>query len=391
MDLRFGPREETFRQEIQTYLAANMTPELRRELEDSEAIEGGRLHARAFIKKMGRDGWLGVGWPKEYGGQGRSWLEQFIFFEEVRHRRIPLPFASLAIVGPTLMSVGTQWQKQRFLPPILRGEMEIAVGYTEPSGGSDLAALRTRAVRDGDHYIITGQKAFTTKAHVAGYVWLAARTNPAVSNHKGISIFLVDTRLPGFSWQTLRTWADLDSYMTFYDNVRVPARYLVGEENRGWEYIGMALDYERVSISPVSPLQQDIEDLIQWAKETKNNGKSVSQDPLVRDALADLVVQLEVARLLSYRNAWLISEGKVPYAESSVAKVFYSELRLRAAHVGLQLMGMYGLLEPGSKWAPLKGRIERTYRFSTMETFWGGTNEIQRDIIGFKALGLPKA
>ncbi|MBI2867870.1 MAG: acyl-CoA dehydrogenase family protein [Chloroflexi bacterium] len=394
MDLRFTPQEEAFRQDVQTYLAANVTPELLRELEEGETMESRGPLFRAFIRKMGSDGWLGIGWPKEFGGQGRSWAEQFIFFEEMWYRGVPpftFPLMTIASVGPTLIRVGTEWQKREFLPRILRGEIEFALGYTEPGAGNDLASLQTRAVRDGDDYIINGQKVFTSNAHSADYVWLAARTDPNLPKHKGISIFLVDTRLPGYSFQPLHTWADLTTNVTFYDNVRVPVRCLVGEENRGWEYITTALNYERVAMGPVSWLQRDLEDLIRWARETEWSGKPVSQDPWVQDTLADLVVQLEIARLFAYRNVALMCEGKVPYVEASIAKVHYSELCLRVANVGLQLMGMYGLLEPGSKWAPLKGRIEQAYRFNTIGTFAPGANEVHRDIIGMKALGLPRA
>ena len=392
MDLRFSPAEEAFRELVRSYLSTAITLQLLQETDQQADPEERGLHARAFVKKLAEDGWLGLSWPKEYGGQGKSPLEQYIFLEELWHEGVALmfPYNTIFSVGPTLMRVGSHWQKQEFIPPILRGELEVALGYTEAEAGNDLASLQTRATRDGDDYVIKGQKFFTSKANIADYIWLAARTNPDAPKHKGISLFLVSTKLPGYSYQPVDTWAGVRTYVTFYDNVRVPDRFMVGEENRGWEYLGVALDYQRVTQSQVAPIERDLESLIRWAKETQWGGRPVSKDPWVQDTLADLTTQLEAARVFCYRNIWLINKGEVPYVEASMAKVFCSELALRVAHVGLQMMGMYGLLEPGSKWAPLKGLFERSYRYNSFALLAPGANEIHRDIIGYRGLGLPR-
>ncbi len=390
MEFALPPTLERFREEVGRYLDSITTPELLAELEGPEGGHLGAPHTRAFIRRLGADGWLGIGWPKEYGGMGRGWWEQFIFFEELYARGLPFPVLECAAIGPTIMRVGTEEQRREFLPPILRGELVIAVGYTEPNAGTDLASLQTRAVREGDEYVINGQKIFTSNAGFADYIWLAARTDPDAPKHRGISIFMVDTRSPGFSAVPLEVWGGVRTYITYYDNVRVPASRLIGQENDGWRLIGMQLDFERIALSPVSMVERLLRELMEWACRTTYAGKPVADDPWVGDQLAQLAVEVEVAKMLAYRNVWLIERGEVPYVGASMAKVFTVDLQLKLAHIGIQVMDLYGQLTPASPDAPLRGRLERLYERVRILTFGGGTREIQLDIIGYKGLGLPR-
>jgi alkylation response protein AidB-like acyl-CoA dehydrogenase len=345
-----------------------------------------------FIRQMGKDGWLGVGWPKEYGGQGRSPIEQHLFFEIAHYERAPLPVLPLNTVGPALMRFGSEEQKNEFLPRILRGEMEISIGYTESEAGTDLASLKTTAIRDGDYYIINGAKVFTSLAHTSDYIWLAARTDPkAIKKHHGISVFLIPMNTPGITIRPLYTMPGERNNYTFYDNVRVPKSCLVGEENKGWKYITTQLDFERIMLSPSSPMRRNIEDTIQWAKETKVDGTPVIEHQGVKTQFAELLMEVEVLKMLNYQVAWLITNGVVPYAEASMVKVFGSELYQRVNGTLLQIMGQYGQLQAQSKWAPLRGRVEKAFRSDIVFIFGGGAIEVQKNIIAMAGLGMPRS
>src|SRR5512134_1849521 len=248
MHVDYTPEQKALRAELRAYFAKLVTPELRSKL---HGLETSPLH-KQVIRQMGRDGWLGVGWPVQYGGQGRTAIEQMIWFEEARRAGAPVPFVTLNTVGPTLMAAGTEAQKQTFLRGILAGEVHFAIGYSEPNAGTDLASLSTSAVRDGDHYVVNGTKIFTSGADAADYVWLAVRTDPSAAKHKGISMLIVDTKLPGFSCAPIHVLGDGHTNMTYYENVRVPVSMLVGEENRGWQLITMQLNHERIGLAAFS-------------------------------------------------------------------------------------------------------------------------------------------
>jgi alkylation response protein AidB-like acyl-CoA dehydrogenase len=388
MYLDYTPEEAGLQRQLRSYLAEIMTPELRAEV---EATEGGGPLYRAALKKMGADGWLGIAWPKQYGGQERTPLETFIFADEVQRAGFPLPFLTLNTVGPTLMKFGTEAQRQEFLPRILRGELHFSIGYTEPGAGTDLASLKTKAVRDGDHYVITGQKIFTSLADYADYIWLAARTNPDAPKHQGISIIMVDTRLPGFSRTPIRSLGDNNTHVTHYDGVRVPVSMVVGREHGGWHLIMNQLNHERVSLFPVGPTQRLADEVTKWARETRtSDGRAVIDRPWVQISLARVHARLEILKLFNWRQAWNMTRGGLPPEEASAVKVYGSELYVEAYDRLLEILGEVGPLKQGSPGAVLRGQLERFYRATLVLTFGGGVNEIQRDIIAMAGLRMPK-
>src|SRR5438309_10922812 len=301
MRLVYTPEQEALRDELRAYFKDLLPPEVASQIHFGES--GGEMY-RKVIRQMGEDGWLGIGWPREYGGQGRSPVEQFIFYDEAMRAGAPVPLVTLNTVGPTLMTFGTEDQKQRFLPAILRGEMHFAIGYTEPEAGTDLASLRTRAVRDGDEYVVNGNKVFTTGAHDADFVWLACRSDPDAPKHKGISILLVDTTLPGFKVTPIETVADGRTNATFFDDVRVPASMVVGGENNGWKLITTQLNHERVALSPPGRIERRAEEVRRWAQQTRlADGRRVIDQEWVQVLLARTYARDEALRLMSLQLA----------------------------------------------------------------------------------------
>jgi len=322
-------------------------------------------------------------------------VEQLIFAEEASYHRAPVGGSiAVAIVGPVVMIYGSEEQKREYLPRIASGDIDFCLCYSEPGAGSDLAAIQTRAMEDGDYYVISGQKIFTSLAHVVEYGWLAARTDPEAPRHKGISLFIVDMKTQGI---TVRPLIDMLGDHTFnevfFDEVRIPKGCLVGEKNRGWYHMVTALDFERspnFMFFPISSVFPVIQDLIQFAKETKRNGEPLAKDPLVRHKLAEVYTDFEVGRMLAYRIAWMLEKGLIANYEASIAKLYATELAQKVANVGMTILGLYGPLAPGSRWAPLRGRIERNCLFSVSATIGAGTSEIQRNIIAIRGLGLPR-
>jgi len=375
MELDYTPEQRRFRDELRAYLAAMMTDALSREV--AGGFEGGGPEFRKAMKQMGRDGLLGVSWPKQYGGQERSAIEQFIFADEIQAVGFPFPFLTLNTIGPILHRYGNEGQRAFFLPKILAGEVFFSVGYSEPDAGTDLASLKTRAVRDGDEWVITGQKMWTSLAEYADYVWLAARTDPAAEKHSGISMFLVPTTAKGFSFQPIRTVGGVTTNATFYDDVRVPAENLIGGENHGWRLITKQLNYERISLMTVGRLRRALEAVVEWARATTVDGQRVVDVPWVQHNLARVRAKIEVLRLMNWKQAW------------AAEKVYGSEFNLEAYRALLEVTGAAGLLGKGSPGAVLQGQIESAYRNGLILTFGGGTNEIQRDIIAMAGMGLP--
>jgi alkylation response protein AidB-like acyl-CoA dehydrogenase len=358
------------------------------EFELSDLNESPYTH---YIRRMGQDGWLGLGWPVEYGGQARGPIDQMIFVEESHWAGVPLPLLTLNSVGPTLMALGTAEQKQRILPGILRGEVHFSIGYTEPSAGTDLASLQTRAVRDGDEYVINGQKIYTSAIQYADYVWLAARTDPDAPKHKGLSVFIVPVDSPGFSWVPLPTIAGDITSSTFYEDVRVPAENLVGAENQGWKLITNQLNHERVAICPASGLLRSLSEVRRWAQGHQlRDGRSLIDQEWVQMSLAKVHAKVEVLKLFNWKVAWAADKGLNP-ADASATKVYGTELALEVYRLLLEVVGQAGYLVEGSPGAVLRGRLERQARSQTIFTFGGGTNEIQRDIVAMIGLGMPRA
>ena len=383
MRLAFTPGQEALQIELRDYFTR-----LVQEVEGHPDSESTYLR---YIRRMGEDGWLGLGWPKEYGGQGRGPIEQMLFVEESHWAGVPLPLLTLNSVGPTLMALGTAEQKRELLPRILKGQLHFAIGYTEPRAGTDLAALQTRAVRDGDEYVVNGQKLFTSAIEHADYVWLAVRTDPDAPKHKGLSILLVPTDAAGFHWVPLRTMAGEFTSATFYDDVRVPDTNLVGDENQGWKLITNQLNHERVAICPASGTLRSIQEVRRWAQQTrKPDGHRVIDAEWVQTTLARVTARAEFLKLLNWKVAWSAGRGLRP-ADASATKVFGTEFALEAYRLLMEIVGPPAYLEEGTPGAVLAGRLERNYRSQVIFTFGGGTNEIQRDIIAMAGLSMPRA
>jgi len=380
--------QQALRRELRTYFTGLMTPEVRAGLFD---MEGGPAY-RGLVRRMGADGWLGVGWPVEYGGQGRTAIEQLIWFEEARIAGCPLPFVTLNTVGPTLIARGSEEQKRRFLPGILAGEIHFAIGYTEPNAGTDLASLTTRAVRDGDHYVVNGTKIFTSGAAHADYIWLACRTDPEAPRHRGISILIVDTSLPGFTLSPIETVGGGQTFMTYYENVRVPADMLVGAENEGWKLITLQLNHERIGLAAFANSGLRLfEDARRFALATVDgDGRPIAERPSVQLALAEAYARLQALKVLNWRLAWELERGVVDASNASAAKVYGTESILEVVRLLLEVVGVAGTVEEGSPGAALQGRLAHEARAAQINTFGGGVNEIQREIVAMLGLGMPR-
>jgi len=390
MFLEETPEQLALRRELRDYFADLLTDEVRTGI--GEVGEGGEMW-RQVVRRIGKDGWLGIGWPKEYGGQGRPATDQFIFFDETRRANAPFPFVTINTVGPTIMRFGTEEQKAFFLPGILGGEINFAIGYTEPEAGTDLASLRTRAVRDGDEYIVNGAKIFTSGAELADYVWLAVRTDPDAPKHKGISILCVATDSPGFSWSPIVTVAGAKTSATFYTDVRVPVDRRVGEENGGWRMITTQLNHERVGLAAWSGFALELFDQVaEWAAATPtDDGEPVIALGWVQSELARCRAELDAMYLLNWRMAADVAADELKPADSSALKVFGVERSIDIYRRLLGIVGAGGYLAPGSPGAALQGRLERTARHAQINTFGGGVNEVQREIVASAGLGMIRA
>ena len=389
MHIDLSPDQLALRQELRAYFGRVMTDERRRALRDSDA--GGSAY-REVVRQMGADGWLGVGWPKEYGGRGLTALEQLIFFDESNRANVPLPFVTLNTVGPTLIRFGTDEQKAYFLPKILAGELHFAIGYTEPAAGTDLASLRTRAVRDGDEYVVNGNKVFTTGGHDADWIWLACRTDPDAPKHKGISILLVDATLPGFRHSPIWLLGGGHTNATYYEDVRVPVSCIVGRENEGWKLITTQLNHERVGLAPAGKITGVLDDVRRWAQEHKTaDGTRVIDQEWVRLALARVHARADALKLFNWRVAEAADKGELNPADASAMKVLGTEMQIEAYRTLLEILGPTAYLTTDSPGAALRGELEQAYRRAPVVTFGGGVNEVQRDIVAMIGLGMPRA
>jgi 3-oxocholest-4-en-26-oyl-CoA dehydrogenase alpha subunit len=385
MYLAYTPEQEALQRELRAYFADLMTPEV--EAECAQGDTGGPACLEA-VRKMGRDGWLGIGWPTEYGGQGRTDVEQFIFFNEAWRAGAPIPFLSINTVGKTIMEFGSDEQKRSFLPKILAGELHFSIGYTEPNAGTDLASLTTRAVKDGDEWVINGQKTFTSLASYADYIWLAARTDPDASKHRGITIFLVPTTDPGFSFSKISTMVNASTYNTFYDDVRVPEAAVVYGVNRGWDLIVNQLNYERVSLGPPGMVERVFDEVIAWTQDTKlADGRRVADQEWVQLNLARVHAKLELVKLINWKVA---AAGGANPADASATKVFATEFYTEAYRLLMEVLGPAAYLTRASTSAALAGRLERAFQGCLILTFGGGVNEVQRDLIALFGAGLPR-
>jgi len=389
MRYAYTPEQVAWRDEVRAFVRRHVTPALAAEMRQA-GNEGDGPLARGFHQRLFEKGWWGIGWPKEFGGLGKSAIDQFIFVEEMETAGAPAMQLTIRSVAPTILRAGSEEQKARWLPPMLRGELEFAVAYSEPDAGTDLAALKTRAVLDGDHWVINGQKMWNTGAHTATHNWVAVRTEPEAPKHRGISMMIVPMDAPGITVQPLWTWSGIRTNAVFLEDVRVPKDHLVGERGMGFYYAMMALDFERIMIGSVGLLLRLLGELKDFVRRTKREGAPLGSVPWVRRALADLEMRVEVGRQIGLLNAWLTDQGVVPTKEGSIAKVYVSELNAHLASVGMEIIGLAGQLAPDDPAAPLHGRLQWLYTTAPLQRFGGGTNEIQRCIIAQRGLGLPR-
>jgi hypothetical protein len=391
MFLEETKEQQQLRQELRAYYAELLTPEVREGIAAGNG-EGGHVW-RDTIMRMGKDGWLGIGWPEEFGGQGRPATDQFIFFDETRRAGAPFPFVTINTVGPTMMNYGTPEMKSYYLPKILAGELVFAIGYTEPQAGTDLANLQTRAIRDGDEYVINGNKIYTSGADEADFVWLACRTDVDAPKHKGISMICVPTTAKGFEWSLITTVGGNTTTATYYEDVRVPVTELVGQENEGWGMITMQLNHERVGLAAWSGLgHQMFADVEKWARETvMDDGRRVIDQDWVAQDLAYCDAELQSMWLLNWRMAVLVARDEVGAADSSLMKVYGTEVIIEIYRRLLGIVGSVGYVGLGSPGAILGGRLEEANRQAQINTFGGGVNEVQREILAMAGLGMKRA
>ena len=397
MDFRLSEAENKFRQEVEKFILAEMPQGYAErdlywpggygaigefEIRDPEV--------EVFRRKMGERGWLTMAWPKEYGGGGRSFVEQAIFFDVVSYYGAPGMDISTLISGPTILRFGSEQLKQEWIPKIVKGDLKFWLAYSEPNAGSDLAAIQTRAVEDGDYLVVNGQKIWGSGAHVSDCGWMVARTDMAAQPYKGTTLFIVDNKTPGI---TIRPIINIDGFHSFnevfFDNVRVPKKNVVGEMNMGFYYLMVALDFERLVIS-MGGFRRRFEDLLKYAGETRRNGVLLSRDARIRAKLAELAIEIEIAYVLYYRTAWMMDNNLFPNIEASEIKLVTTILSRKLADVGLEIMGPYGQLWPGSRYAPLKGRFSLGYLDSLSAVIGAGTSEIQRNILAQRGLGLKR-
>ncbi|GAA4482177.1 acyl-CoA dehydrogenase family protein [Rhodococcus olei] len=383
MELRESSAQLELRRELRAYFAS-LLPEAKRRAAGEQGVGG--EYFREVVSLLGKDGWLGIGWPTEYGGQGRSIEEQFVFFDEVQRAGLPFPFVTVNTVGPTLMKYGTEEQKARFLPGILSGDIVFAIGYTEPEAGTDLASLKTRAVRDGDDWVVDGNKIFTSGANTADYVWLACRTDPEAPKHKGISILVVPTDDQGFSWSPINTVGGLMVTSTYYSGIRVPQENVIGEVNGGWQLIAAQLNHERIGLAAIGGRTYGLwHQVLDWAKE---NG--AIEIPWVQQEFARTHAKLEAMRLLNWKMTAAVAADTLSGADAGATKAYGTETHIDVYRTLLGILGAAGRIRPESPGALLAGQIEQISRQGMVNTFGGGVNEVLRDMVATMGLGLVR-
>lgn len=389
MHVDYTPEQVALRERVREYFDSLMPAELRAEM---RPMHGGP-RMQEIVRQMGRDGWLGVGWPSEYGGQGFTAIEQQIFVDEARRAKAPIPFVTLNTVGPALMQHGSDEHKRRFLPQILAGEVHFAIGYTEPEAGTDLASLRTEAVRVGDEYVVNGTKIFTSGGDTADYIWLGVRTDPEAKKHRGISVLIADTGDPGFSCSPIHTVGGGSTQMSYYRDVRVPVSMRVGPENGGWGIITTQLNHERMGLAAFGGIAAEyLAQVIDWAKQTQApEGGVIADRSWARSALAEAHALLEAMKVLNWRMAWEVEQAELQPAKASAVKVYSTECVIEVYRLLLEVVGAAGTLRSDSPGAVLQGALEREARGCQINTFGGGVSEVQREIVAMLGLGMPRA
>jgi hypothetical protein len=392
VDFDFSPEQRAFAKEVEQFLDEHEDPEVFDLTRENMAQIVDTPPRRAFMAKMGERGWLGMTWPEEYGGADGEGVYEYLLNEALARRGGPQIGKGVGIIGKTILAHGNERLKREFLPKILRNEVEFAVGYSEPDAGSDAAAMKLRATRDGDGWRLNGQKTWTTSAHFAEWIWVGARTDPDVPKHFGITLFLVPLDHPGITVRAIWTMGDERTNDVFFDDVFVHDDYVVGELNKGFQYISEALDLERFTMFTYSPIQQRLELLCEYVSTATLDDRPLKDDPVVRSTIAQLVTQAEVARVLGLRVvAASMKGGAPPTTESSEYKLYATELSKRLADAAMDIVGHEAQLRVGTEDAPMGGRTESTYRYTVLDTIGGGASEIQKNIIARRKLGLPKS
>ncbi len=389
MDFEITAEEKKFEAEVEAFLRANYSPDVMDANPEQLSQTVDSPPKRALMRKLAERGWLGMSWPKEYGGQELSGIYDFILTEALSRWGAPQPGKGVGIVGKTIIRRGSEKMKREFLPQIMRGEIEFAIGYSEPNAGSDAANMQLKAEKAPGGWMLNGQKTWTTSAHFADWYWVGARTD-ASKKHDGITLFLIPMNHTGFTIRPIETIGDERTNEVFFDDVFVPDDHVVGKVGEGFTYISEALDLERFAMMPVGPLEQKLAALVGWVREAQRDGAPLVRDPSVRHRLARAATEVEVSRVLQRRVISAALSSRIPTLEASQYKLFMNETGQRLANAALDLMGDEGALRPGEANAPLGGRFERSYRYTVVDTIGGGASEIQKNIIARRGLGLPK-
>jgi len=397
MDFHLSEKEKQFQKEVDKFILDAMPPGY---AENSLYWPGGygtikELEVRdpaveKFRERMSEEGWLTMAWPKELGGGGRSFIEQAIFAERLSYHRAPGSDISTLIAAPTIIRFGSEELKKEWIPKIIRGKLRFWLAYSEPNAGSDLSAIQTRAVEDGDYLVVNGQKIWGSGAHVSDCGWMVARTDMNAPAHRGTTLFIVDNKTPGITIRPLKNIVGFHSFNeVFFDNVRVPKKNVVGEMNLGFYYLMVALDFERLAIS-IGGFRKQFEEIVQYAGKTKRDGKLIGSHPLIKKKLADLAIEIELAYMFFFKTAWMMDRNLFPNIEASALKLITTQLSRKLADIGMEVLGLYGQLDHGSPYATMDGRICLGYLDSLSAVIGAGTSEIQRNIIAQRGLGLPR-
>jgi len=391
MKIELTKNQQKLKDELKEYFSALLNKELLSEMSDPQFFEGGGPEFKKALKIMGQDGWIGLSWPKEFGGKEFTPIEQYIFVEEIMRTGFPFPFLTTESVGPMIAQYGSDWAKETIAKSILRGETIFAIGYSEPNAGTDLASLKTQALPDKEGFKINGQKIWTSLANYADYIWLAARTNSEVKKHKGISMFIVPTDDEGFSYTPIQTLGDVTTNMTYYDDIYVSKDNLVGELNSGWNLITSQLNLERLALVNHGPVDELYHQLLSLAKSTKVDSKNVLSDiDWVKSNFAKIYSGLETLKLICWKQVWGMENNVLSMTDASLAKIYGSEYFIEAYRMMMEIFGELSIIRDDSL-SILNSRLERMYRTASILTFGGGTNEVQRDIISMAGLLMPRS
>ena len=391
MKIELTKNQQTLKDELKEYFSALLNKELLSEMSDPQFFEGGGPEFKKALKIMGQDGWIGLSWPKEFGGKEFTPIEQYIFVEEIMRTGFPFPFLTTESVGPMIAQYGSDWAKETIAKSILRGETIFAIGYSEPNAGTDLASLKTQALPDKEGFKINGQKIWTSLANYADYIWLAARTNNEVKKHKGISMFIVPTDDDGFSYTPIQTLGDVTTNMTYYDDIYVSKDNLVGELNSGWNLITSQLNLERLALVNHGPVDELYHQLLSLAKSTKVDSTNVLSDiDWVKSNFAKIYSGLETLKLICWKQVWGMENNVLSMTDASLAKIYGSEYFIEAYRMMMEIFGELSIIRDDSL-SILNSRLERMYRTASILTFGGGTNEVQRDIISMAGLLMPRS